>query len=82
LWKAWFLPLLRGEHDPCVPKKPPEVHRVDGEDNVPYSPQQIEDRTRKFKEHQERHKQTMKVPPNNITPLSQIGAYNIVQTPK
>ena len=66
LWKAWFLPLLKGEHDPCAPKKPPEVHTVNRVENVPYSPEEIADRTRAFKEKEKTHEQTMKVPSSII----------------
>jgi hypothetical protein len=60
LWKAWFLPLLKGEHAPSVPKEPPVVHTVDRV-IVPYTAEEIADRTRGYEEKKRIHAKTMQV---------------------
>jgi hypothetical protein len=66
LWKAWFLPLLKGEHAPSVPKEPPVAHTVDRVENVPYTPAEIADRTRGYEEKMKVHEKTMKVHTSNM----------------
>ena len=74
LWKAWFLPLMKGEHCPSAPKVPPEMH-MQNRVQVPYTPEEMKDRTQKYEDKKKTHDKTMKVHTNaffsrRITPIS------------
>jgi uncharacterized protein (DUF342 family) len=61
LWKAWFLPMFRGgEMLPAMPKVPPEVHIHQGE-QVPYTDEEIIQRTADYDRRMVVWNKTMKV---------------------
>jgi len=60
LWKAYFLPMFRGEITPSMPKEPPNVHIRDRKE-VPYTPEEMRIRNAKYKVKKATWDKTMKV---------------------
>lgn len=60
LWKAWFLPMMRGEMLPKMPTEPPVLHIRAGE-TVPYTPEEQAERTAAYKIKKATWDKTMKV---------------------
>lgn len=60
LWKAWFLPMFRGEMLPSMPKEPPHVHIRAGEE-VSYTSAEMERRTATYNVKKATWDKTMKV---------------------
>jgi hypothetical protein len=60
LWKAYFLPMFKGEITPCMPKEPPNVHIRDRKE-VPYTPEEMKVRTAAYTYKKATWDKTMKV---------------------
>jgi hypothetical protein len=60
LWKAWFIPMLRGEYLPTMPKVPPVVH-MRNRIEVPYTREEITERTTIYNTKKATWDKTMKV---------------------
>jgi hypothetical protein len=65
LWKAWLIPMLRGEYQPSMPKVPPEKHMRDRVE-VPYTPEEMEERTQNYNNKKEIWNKTMQVQTRTI----------------
>jgi hypothetical protein len=60
LWKAWLLPMFRGEKTPAKPAEPAKVHTINKVE-VPYTPEEMKVRTEAYKRKKAIWDKTMKV---------------------
>ena len=60
LWKAWFLPLLKGVYNPAMPREPKKTH-IHQNVEVPYTPAEVAARAIAHTARMETYTTTMKV---------------------
>jgi hypothetical protein len=60
VWNAWFLPLMKGQSEPAMPKEPATEHKQQGE-TVPYTDEEMEARLAKYDKTMEIWNKTIEV---------------------